>query len=58
MFGGWKFERDMTKLHNRILREKDTQKKKLNIFIVGNSINAIFVLPVRHGTDIALQKKI
>ena len=58
MFGGWKFERDMIKLHNRILREKDTQKKKLNIFIVGNSINAIFVLPVRYGIDIALQKKI
>jgi hypothetical protein len=58
MFGGWKFERDTTKLHNRILMEKDTQKKKSNIFIVGSSINAIFVLPVRHGTDIALQKKI
>ena len=33
------------------------QKKKSNMFTVGSSISATFVLPVRHSTYIAVQTK-
>ena len=45
-FGGWKFDRGTTKLHARILRVKGVQKKKQNMFTVGSSTSATFVLPV------------
>ena len=45
-FGGWKFDRGTTKLHARILRGKGVQKKKPNMFTVGSSTSATFVLPV------------
>ena len=45
-FGGWKFDRGTTKLHARILRGKGVQKKKPNMFTVGRSTSATFVLPV------------
>jgi len=45
-FGGWKFDRGPTKLHARILRGKGVQKKKPNMFTVGSSTSATFVLPV------------
>ena len=57
-FGGWKFDRGTTKLHARILRGKGVQKKKPNMFTVGSSTSATFVLPVRHGTGVALQKRV
>ena len=34
------------------------QKKKPNMFTVGSSTSATFVLPVRHGTGVALQKRV
>ena len=58
VFGGWKFDRGTTKLHARILRGKGVQKKKPNMFTVGSSTSATFVLPVRHGTGVALQKRV
>ena len=33
------------------------QKKKPNMFTVGSSTSATFVLPVRHGTCVAVQTK-
>ena len=57
-FEGWKFDRGTTKLHARILRGKGVQKKKPNTFTVGSSTSATFVLPVRHGTGVALQKRV
>ena len=33
------------------------QKKKPNMFTVGSSTSATFVLPVHHGTCVAVQKK-
>ena len=42
---------------SRILRGKGVQKKKSNMFTVGSSISATFVLPVRHSTYIAVQTK-
>ena len=45
-FGGWKCDRGTTKLHVRILRGKGVQKKKTNMFTVGSSTSATFVLPV------------
>ena len=45
-FGGWKCDRGTTKLHARILRGKGVQKKKPNMFTVGSSTSATFVLPV------------
>ena len=57
-FGGWKFDRGTTKLHARILRGKGVQKKKPNVFTVGSSTSATFVLPVRHGTGVALHKRV
>ena len=57
-FGGWKFDRGTTKLHARILRGKGVQKKKPNMFTAGSSTSATFVLPVRHGTGVALQKRV
>ena len=57
-FGGWKFDQGTIKLHARILRGKGVQKKKPNMFTVGSSTSATFVLPVRHGTGIALQKRV
>ena len=57
-FGGWKFDRGTTKLHARILRGKGAQKKKPNMFTAGSSTSATFVLPVRHGTGVALQKRV
>ena len=56
-FGGWKVDRGTTQLHARILRGKGVQKKKPNKFTVGSSTSATFVLPVRHGTGVALQRK-
>ena len=56
-FGGWKCDRGRTKLHARILRGKGVQKKKPNMFNVGSSTSATFVLPVRHGTCVAVQTK-
>ena len=57
-FGGWKFDRSTTKLHARILWGKGAQKKmKPNMFTVRSSTSATFVLPVRHGTGVALQTK-
>ena len=57
-FGGWKFDRGTTKLHARIPRGKGVQKKKPNMFTVGSSTSATFVLPVHHGTGVALQKRV
>ena len=45
-FGGWKCDRGTTKLHVRILRGQGVQKKKTNMFTVGSSTSATFVLPV------------
>ena len=56
-FGGWKLDQGTTKLYGRILRGKGVQRKKPNMFIVGSSTSATFVLPVRHGTGVALQNK-
>ena len=56
-FGGWNVDRGTTELHARILRGKGVQKKKPNKFTVGSSTSATFVLPVRHGTGVALQRK-
>ena len=57
-FGGRKFEQGTTKLHARILWGKGAQKKmKPNMFTVRSSTSATFVLPVRHGTGVALQTK-
>ena len=36
---------------------KGVQKKKPNKFTVGSSTSATFVLQVRHGTGVALQRK-
>ena len=52
-FGGWKLARGTTKLHARILRGKGVQKKKANIFTVGSSTSATFVLPVYNWDDLA-----
>ena len=57
-FGGWKFDWGTTKLHARILRGKGVQKKKPNMFTVGSSTSATFVLPVRPGTGVALKKRV
>ena len=38
-------------------RGKGVQKKKPNMFTVGSSTSATFVLPVRHGTCVAVQTK-
>ena len=57
-FRGWKFDWGTTKLHARILRGKGVQKKKPNKFTVGSSTSATFVLPVRHGTGVASQKRV
>ena len=56
-FGGWNVDRGTTELHARILRGKGVQKKKPNKFTVGSSTSATFVLQVRHGTGVALQRK-
>ena len=45
------------KLHARILLGKGARKKKPNMFTVGSSTSATFVLPVRHGTCVAVQTK-
>jgi len=45
------------KAPSRILRGKGMQKKKSNMFTVGSSISATFVLPVRHSICIAVQTK-
>ena len=45
-FGGWKFDRGTPKLHASILTGKGAQKKKPNMFTVGSSTSATFVLPV------------
>ena len=57
-FGGWKFDWGTIKLHARILRGKGVQKKKPNMFTVGSSTSATFVLPVRPGTGVASQKRV
>ena len=38
-------------------RGKGVQKKKPTMFTVGSSTRATFVLPVRHGTCVAVQTK-
>ena len=53
-FGGWKVDRGTTQLHARILRGKGVQMKKSKRMTVGSSTSATFVLPVRHGTGVAL----
>ena len=45
-FGGWKCDQGTTKLHARILTGKGVRKKKPNMFTVGSSTSATFVLPV------------
>ena len=39
-------------------RGKGVRKKKPTMFTVGSSTSATFVLPVRHGTGVALQKRV
>ena len=56
-FGGWKVDRGTTQLHARILRGKGVQKKNWNKITVRSSTSATFVLPVRHGTGVALYTK-
>ena len=56
-FGGWKVDRGSTQLHARILRGKGVQKKNWNRITVRSSTSATFVLPVRHGTGVALYTK-
>ena len=56
-FGGWKFDRGTTQLRARILRGKGVHKKKSSMFTGGSSTSATFVLPVRDGTGVALQRK-
>ena len=56
-FGGWKVDRGTTQLHARILRGKGGQKKNWNKITVRSSTSAMFVLPVRHGTGVALYAK-
>ena len=56
-FGGWKFDRGRTQLRARILRRKGVHRKKSGMFTGGSSISATFVLPVRDGTGVALQRK-
>ena len=56
-FGGWKVDRGTTQLHARILRGKGVQMNNTNRITVRNSTSATFVLPVRHGTGVALCTK-
>ena len=56
-FGGWKFDRGTTQLRARILRGKGVHKKKSSMFTGGSSTSATFVLTVRGGTGLALQRK-
>ena len=56
-FGGWKVDRGTTQLHARILRGKGVQMKISNRITVRSSTSATFVLPVRHGTGVALYTK-
>ena len=56
-FGGWKFDQGTAQLRARILRGKGVHKKKSSMFTGGSSTSATFVLPVRDGTGVALQRK-
>ena len=56
-FGSCKFDQGTIQLCATVLRGKDVLKRKAKIFTVGSPTTAAFVLPVRHGTGIALQRK-